>query len=88
MPAAGRSGKLNAENAQLANYSRNEVSGTDLSNFFSRYIASRDPLPAKQCFADTGFDAALADYAGEAFITSETNPSASARAVRARLLRQ
>jgi predicted metalloprotease with PDZ domain len=66
----------------------NEVTGTDLSNFFSRYIASRDPLPVKQCFADAGFDATLADYAGEAFITPETNPSPSARAVRARLLRQ
>jgi predicted metalloprotease with PDZ domain len=45
-----------------------EVAGTELSGFFSRYIASRERLPVKQCLADAGFDAALADYGGEAFI--------------------
>jgi predicted metalloprotease with PDZ domain len=28
------------------------VAGTDLSGFFSRYIAAREPLPVKPCFAD------------------------------------
>jgi hypothetical protein len=32
----------------------------------------------KQCLADAGFDAALADYGGEAFISFQINPAASA----------
>jgi predicted metalloprotease with PDZ domain len=31
-----------------------EVAGTDFSSFFARYIASRERLPVKQCFADAG----------------------------------
>jgi len=65
-----------------------EVTGSDLSGFFSRYIASRDALRVDQCFADAGFDAALTGYAGEAFITPRGNPSPQALAIRARLLRQ
>lgn len=65
-----------------------KVAGTDLSSFFSRYIASRERLPVKQCLADAGFDSALADYGGEAFITPQRNPSASARTIRERLMIQ
>jgi hypothetical protein len=50
----------------------------DLSGFFSHYTASREHLPVKQCLADAGFDAALADYGGEAFISFQINPTASA----------
>jgi predicted metalloprotease with PDZ domain len=63
-----------------------EVAGTDLSGFFSHYIASRERLPAKQCLADAGFDAAVADYGGEAFISLQSNPTASARAIRQKLI--
>ena len=63
-----------------------EVAGTDLSGFFSHYITSRERLPAKQCLADAGFDAAVADYGGEAFISLQSNPTASARAIRQKLI--
>jgi predicted metalloprotease with PDZ domain len=65
-----------------------EVAGTDLSSFFLRYIASRERLPVKQCLADAGFDAALTDYGGEAFIFPQTNPPAPARAIREQLTAQ
>jgi predicted metalloprotease with PDZ domain len=65
-----------------------EVAGTDLSSFFSRYIASRERLPVKQCFADAGFDIALADYAGEAFISPQAHSSRSARGIREQLTQQ
>jgi predicted metalloprotease with PDZ domain len=65
-----------------------EVAGTDLSSFFSRYIKSRERLPVKQCFADTGFDIALADYAGEAFISPQAHPSRSTRGIRDQLTPQ
>jgi hypothetical protein len=39
----------------------------------------------KQCLADAGFDAALADYGGEAFISFQINPTASARVIREKL---
>ena len=51
-----------------------EVAVTDLSSFFSRYIAAREHLPAKQRRADAGFDSAFADYGGEAFISPQSNP--------------
>ena len=65
-----------------------EVAGIDQGSFFSRYIASRERLPVKQCLADAGFDVALTDYGGEAFIFPQSNPSASARAVREQLTSQ
>ena len=65
-----------------------EVAGTDLREFFSRYIANRGILPAKECLAEAGFDVALSDYAGEAFITLQERPSPAARAMRERLTRQ
>lgn len=65
-----------------------EVAGTDLSSFFSRYIASRERLPVKECFAQAGFNANVADYAGEAFITPQANPSPQALGIRERMLRQ
>jgi len=46
-----------------------KIAGADLSGFFSRYIASRGMLPVKQCLTEAGLDAALLDYAGEAFIS-------------------
>ena len=61
------------------------VAGTDLSEFFSRDIANRGMLPVKECLTEAGFDAALLDYAGEAFITPQEHPSAEARAIRERL---
>ena len=64
------------------------MAGTDLTGFFSRYIASRERLPIRECLADTGLDAVLADYAGEAFISPQANPSASARAIRECLISQ
>jgi hypothetical protein len=48
-------------------------------------MASREHLPVKQCLADAGFDAALADYGGEAFISFQINPTASARVIREKL---
>ena len=65
-----------------------EVAGADLSGFFARYITSRERLPVKQCFADAGYDVALADYAGEAFIAPQAHPSPSARAIREQLMSQ
>jgi hypothetical protein len=65
-----------------------EVAGTDLSGFFTHYIASRKRLPLKQCFADAGFDVVLADYGGEAFIFPQTNASRSARAIYEQLTTQ
>jgi predicted metalloprotease with PDZ domain len=65
-----------------------EVAGADLSAFFARYITSRERLPVKQCFADAGYDVALADYAGEAFIAPQAHPSPSARAIREQLMPQ
>jgi len=62
-----------------------EVTGVDLSDFFRRYIRNREVLPVKTCLGDAGFDAALSDYAGEAFITLQENPSLTARSIRARL---
>jgi predicted metalloprotease with PDZ domain len=63
-----------------------EVAGTPLDGFFSRYIAARERLPVKQCLADAGFDAALAEYSGEAFISPQANPLPSARVVREKLM--
>jgi predicted metalloprotease with PDZ domain len=63
-----------------------EVAGTDLSEFFARYVSSRNILPVKNCLTEAGFDAALSDYAGEAFITLQEHPSTSARLIRERLL--
>ena len=63
-----------------------EVTGVDLSDFFRRYIRNREVLPVKTCLGDAGFDAALSDYAGEAFITLQEHPSLKARSIRARLI--
>jgi len=65
-----------------------EVAGTDLLSFFSHYIAARERLPVKQCFADAGFLIVFSDYAGEAFITLQTSPTSSARAIRKKLMPQ
>jgi predicted metalloprotease with PDZ domain len=65
-----------------------EVAGVDLSDFFSRYISNREMLPVKTCLEDAGFDAALSDYAGEAFITLQERPSMGARLIRDRLIDQ
>jgi hypothetical protein len=65
-----------------------EVAGADLSSFFSRYIASRERFPVKQCFADAGFDIVFTDYGGEAFIFPKGNPSNSARTIREKLMPQ
>ncbi len=64
------------------------VAGADLSGFFSHYIAARDRLPVKQCLADSGFDIAIEDYGGEAFISPQSDPTASARAIREKLIPQ
>jgi predicted metalloprotease with PDZ domain len=64
------------------------IAGKDLSKFFSRYIANRGVLPVKQCLTEAGFDAALSDYAGEAFISLQEHPSPTARSIRERLMRQ
>lgn len=65
-----------------------EVAGVDLSDFFSRYISNREMLPVKTCLRDAGLDAALSDYAGEAFITLQERQSMAARLIRERLERQ
>ena len=65
-----------------------EVAGADLGAFFTRYISGRQVLPVKSCLTEAGFDAALSDYAGEAFISLQEHPTSTAYAIRERLLRQ
>lgn len=65
-----------------------EVAGTDLREFFSRYISNRGMLPVKECLKQAGFDATLSDYAGEAFISLQEHPSPAARAIREQLIPQ
>jgi len=65
-----------------------EVAGADLSEFFARYISDRRRLPVESCLTEAGFDAALSDYAGEAFVTLQEHPSTAARLIRERLLYQ
>jgi predicted metalloprotease with PDZ domain len=86
MTGYGLTGKQWSSNDLMRNIS--EVAGTDLSGFFAQYIASRGPLPVKQCFANAGFDIVLADYGGEAFIFQQASPSRSARAIREQLMLQ
>lgn len=66
--------------------SASEVAGAGLSSFFALHVASRGVLPVKQCLADSGFDVATEDYAGEAFIVETRMPSAAARTSRHRLI--
>ncbi len=62
-----------------------QVAGRDLSVLFSHFIASREHLPAKQCFAEAGFDVAIADYNGEAHISPQSDPAPLARGIRKKL---
>jgi predicted metalloprotease with PDZ domain len=61
------------------------VAGTDLTGFFSRYIASPESLPVKECLLEAGFGASIVDYGGEVYISPMLSPSASALAIRRRL---
>ncbi len=61
------------------------VAETDLSSFFSRYIASRESLPVKECLLDAGLDASIVDYGGEVYITAVPTPTASALAIQQQL---
>ncbi len=63
-----------------------EVAGTNLSGFFSHYIASPESLPVKDCLSDAGFEASIVDYGGEVYVNPMPTPSASAHAIRRRLL--
>jgi predicted metalloprotease with PDZ domain len=63
-----------------------EVAGTNLMGFFSRYIASPEPLPVKECLSNAGFEASIVDYGGEAYISRVLSPSASALAIRRQIL--
>jgi len=72
-----------AEDLQKA---ASEVAGTNLAGFFSRYIASSESLPVKECLSDAGFEASIVDYGGEVYISRALLPSASARAIRRQLL--
>jgi predicted metalloprotease with PDZ domain len=63
-----------------------EVAGTDLTAFFSRYIASTEPLPVKECLSDAGFDASIVDYGGEVYVRQLDEASAVAREIQHQLL--
>ena len=65
-----------------------EVAGMDFSPFFTRYISQRQRLPVEDCLRDAGLDAALLDYAGEAFVSLQQHPSPAAREIRGRLLHE
>lgn len=65
-----------------------EIAGVDLSDFFTRYISNRGMLPVKNCLGEAAFDAALSDYAGEAFITLQERPSRAARSIREQLINE
>jgi predicted metalloprotease with PDZ domain len=72
-----------AEDLQRA---ASEVAGTNLTRFFARYIASSESFPVKECLADAGFEASIVNYGGEVYIGRALSPSASALAIRGRLL--
>jgi predicted metalloprotease with PDZ domain len=63
-----------------------EISGTDLTEFFSRYIVSTAPLPVKECLSDAGFDASIVDYGGEVYISQPRTATSSALEIRRQLL--
>ena len=65
--------------------SASEVAGKDLSGFFHKYIASPNTVPVRECLADAGFDDSILNYSGEAYVTPESNPSNSAKEIRAHL---
>jgi predicted metalloprotease with PDZ domain len=65
-----------------------EVAETNLAGFFSRYIASPESLPVKECLSNAGFEASIVDYGGEAYISRVPSPVASAQAIRRRLLNE
>jgi predicted metalloprotease with PDZ domain len=65
-----------------------EIAGVNLNDFFARYISNRGMLPVKNCLGEAGFDAALSNYAGEAFITLQERPSTAAHSIRERLINQ
>jgi predicted metalloprotease with PDZ domain len=63
-----------------------EAAGTDLTVFFSRYIASTETLPVKECLSNAGFDASIVDYGGEVYVRQLDEASPSALEIRRRLL--
>jgi hypothetical protein len=63
-----------------------DISGTDFTEFFSRYIVSTASLPVKECLSDAGFDASIVDYGGEVYISHLSTASASALEIRRQLL--
>lgn len=65
-----------------------EIAGTNLAGFFSRYIASPESLPVKECLSNAGFEASILDYGGEVYISRALSPSASALAIRRQLFQE
>jgi predicted metalloprotease with PDZ domain len=65
--------------------SSSEVAGTDLSGFFHRYITSPNAVPVRECVADAGFDDSILNYSGEAYVSTTSNPSNSAKEIREHL---
>jgi predicted metalloprotease with PDZ domain len=63
-----------------------EVAGTNLAEFFSKYIASPESFPVKDCLCDAGFEASVVDYGGEVYLSRVLTPSPNARAIRKQLL--